>query len=58
MKRILAFLFCAVALTWSGCSKDDESPIDLSQLVGTWEVTRMYDEGEWDTITEPNTALL
>ncbi|HJC52932.1 MAG TPA: lipocalin family protein [Candidatus Alistipes merdavium] len=49
MKRILAFLFCAVALTWSGCSKDDESPIDLSQLVGTWEVTRMYDEGEWDT---------
>ena len=37
MKRILAFLFCAVALTWSGCSKDDESSIDLSQLVGTWE---------------------
>lgn len=52
MKRIFTCLmFGLVALAWSGCSKDeDENIIDLTQLVGKWEMTRMYDgeDGTWD----------
>ena len=44
MKRILLFLCCAAALSWSGCTKDgDDNTVDLTQLVGTWEVTKLYD---------------
>lgn len=51
MKRIFLFLCCAAALSWSGCSKDDDdNSVDLSQLVGTWELTKDYDGeyNKWD----------
>ena len=51
MKRIFLFLCCAAALSWSGCTKDnDDNTVDLTQLVGTWEITKMYigEYGEWD----------
>ena len=50
MKRFFTFLCCAAVLTWVGCSKDEDNTIDLTQLVGTWEMTRMYDgeDGTWD----------
>jgi hypothetical protein len=43
MKRILAFLFCAVALTWSGCSKDDGGA-GTGRLIGKWLLVSEYDE--------------
>ena len=53
MKRVFTFLCCVIALTWSGCSKEDdeETFIDLSQLVGTWETVKYYDgqQDKWDT---------
>ena len=51
MKRIFLFLCCAAALSWSGCSKDnDDNTVDLTQLVGTWELTKDYDSEDdtWD----------
>ena len=50
MKRLFLFLCCAAALSWSGCSKDDDNTVDLTQLVGTWELTKIYDgeEDDWD----------
>lgn len=50
MKRLFTLLLFAAALTWSGCSKDDDDTVDLAQLVGTWEITKMYigEYGEWD----------
>lgn len=51
MKQLLTLLCCVAALTWSGCSKDDDdNTVDLSQLIGTWELTREYDgeDNYWD----------
>ena len=50
MKRFFAFLFCMVPLVWSGCSKDDQAPINASKLIGTWELTKDYDgeDDYWD----------
>lgn len=51
MKRIFTCFLLALVAMVSGCSKDeDDNTIDLSQLVGTWEMTRMYDgeDGTWD----------
>lgn len=50
MKRLFTFLLFGAALTWSGCSKDDDDTVDLAQLPGTWETTKEYDDevNEWD----------
>ena len=48
MKKIIAMLCCAAALTWAGCSDDDDTDkVDMSLLTGKWEVTKQYD-GELD----------
>lgn len=49
MKRLFTLLLFAAALTWSGCSKDDDDTVDLARLVGTWETTKEYDQeyDEW-----------
>lgn len=51
MKRLFTLLLFATALTWSGCSKDDDDTVDLARLVGTWETTKEYDQeyDEWDS---------
>jgi len=46
MKKIYTILFCTAALAWGGCS-DDDNDIDLSQLVGKWELVKIHD-GEYD----------
>jgi len=47
MKRILfIFSVCMAALSWSGCSDDDDS-VNPSLLVGKWECYKDYDE-EYD----------
>lgn len=43
MKHILAFLFCAAALTWGGCSKDDNGG-GSGLLIGKWLLVSEYDE--------------
>lgn len=43
MKRLFLFLCCAAALSWSGCSKDDDG-VDPGRLVGKWLLTSEYDE--------------
>lgn len=50
MKRLFTLLLFGAALTWSGCSKDDDDTVDLAQLPGTWETTKEYDQefNEWD----------
>ena len=48
MKKMIAMLCCATALTWAGCSDDDDTDkVDMSLLTGKWEVTKQYD-GELD----------
>ena len=44
MKRLFTLLLFGAALTWSGCSKDDDDTVDLAQLPGTWETTKEYDQ--------------
>ena len=51
MKRLFTLLCCAAALSWSGCTKDnDDNTVDPAQLVGTWELTKDYyaEYDEWD----------
>ncbi len=43
MKHIFAFLFCAAALTWGGCSKDDNGG-GSGLLIGKWLLVSEYDE--------------
>lgn len=51
MKRLFTLLLFAAALSWSGCTKDNnDNTIDPAQLVGTWELTKDYyaEYDEWD----------
>ena len=45
MKRIFLFLCCAAALSWSGCTKDDDdNAAGLTQPVETRDLTKDYGE--------------
>ena len=43
MKRVIFFLCCAAALSWSGCSKNNDG-INPDQLIGKWLLVSEYDE--------------
>ncbi len=54
MKKFKFFLLLASvcgALTFAGCSDDDDNDIDLGQLTGKWECYKVYYEFDdrWDT---------
>lgn len=49
VRKIILLPFFAAALSWGGCSKDDEAAVDTAHLVGTWNKTDKYDyiADEW-----------
>ncbi len=58
MKKIFAVIFCATALLWGGCSKDEAEGVLTSPeaLVGKWQLIKVVEcykeDGKWYTEVE------
>lgn len=43
----------AMCVSFSSCSKDDDEVADTSVLIGTWDISHIYTDGEWLDISGP-----
>lgn len=49
MKKIIFFL-CVVAFTFTSCSSDDDTPQNLTSIVGTWKYYKYFENNVEQTL--------
>ncbi len=61
MKKTILYGLClAIALLGSGCSDDEDTPVDTALLTGTWQCMAEYDseDDEWFDLDYPDYLLI
>ncbi|WP_304708087.1 lipocalin family protein [uncultured Rikenella sp.] len=51
MKKLVYAMLALSLVAFVGCKKDKDKQkeVTVENLVGTWEIYKTYDDGEWDT---------